>query len=297
MKKGFKVLIIMAVICASLGIALAGIGVSLGGWRNFLKWAEEGEFSFGIGLPKMSVGEIEFNDRYEVYTGEGNKIAVAANEEIQKIDLAVDGASVEVKKSDTDELRIAYESVRKLQFYVENGTLYIRQKNDAFIMSKTIELTIYIPERLQLAKVELELGGGKIVVDYMKADNFDVELGAGELVIKELYADRTSLMVGAGAIDVKKGEVGGMSIEVGMGSFDYTGSIHGDISVECAMGSASFDLSGERMDYNYDIECAMGSVKVGDKEYNGIIDTSIGNDAKWDCDLECAMGSISIRFR
>lgn len=83
-----------------------------------------------------------------------------------------------------------------------------------------------------------------------------------------------------------------------MGSFDYTGSIRGSIAAECSMGSIDFLLDGDQMDYNYDIDCAMGSIEVDHREYAGIAaEKHIDNDAAWNCSLECAMGGITLRFR
>lgn len=298
MKKGWKVLIIITSVCAVLGIVLAGIGIGMGGGRTFTKWAREGEFSFGVSTPLVHLNEVELRDEYEVITGEGNRIAVASDETISGMELEVEGACVSIVRSDTDELRIGYENARELQFFVEDGKLCVMQRNDILFLNEVVELTIYVPERLELDTVSLAMGGGKIEADLLAARNVDITLGAGELILREATADVANIEIGAGSAEIRSGQFGDLYVEVGMGSFDYTGSVRGSITAECSMGSIDFLLDGDQMDYNYDIDCAMGSIEVDHREYAGIAaEKHIDNDAAWNCSLECAMGGITLRFR
>ncbi|MBR2401832.1 MAG: hypothetical protein IKB01_03530 [Lachnospiraceae bacterium] len=63
------------------------------------------------------------------------------------------------------------------------------------------------------------------------------------------------------------------------------------------MGDMTYDLEGSIKDHNYDVECAMGNVTVGNKSYSGIAsDKKIDNNSNSDFNLECSMGNISVSF-
>ena len=56
-------------------------------------------------------------------------------------------------------------------------------------------------------------------------------------------------------------------------------------------------LEGAEQDYNYDIECGLGSVRIGDKRYNDLADDhEVNNGGSTMVDISCSMGSVEVDF-
>ena len=56
-------------------------------------------------------------------------------------------------------------------------------------------------------------------------------------------------------------------------------------------------MSGEKEDYNYELEVGMGTVAIGGSEFGGMaIEKTIENSASKNMDIECGMGSVEIYF-
>ena len=51
------------------------------------------------------------------------------------------------------------------------------------------------------------------------------------------------------------------------------------------------------MDYNYELECDMGSIRIGDSKYSGpATERSINNRAGQWMEIACSVGSVDISF-
>ena len=56
-------------------------------------------------------------------------------------------------------------------------------------------------------------------------------------------------------------------------------------------------LLGKEKDYDFDLECGLGSIKIGVDEFEGAgVDRRIDNDAKREVSVECGIGSVEILF-
>ena len=85
--------------------------------------------------------------------------------------------------------------------------------------------------------------------------------------------------------------------EVGVGQLYLEGNVteHGDI--QCSMGSVEMYLEMGEEDYNYAVECGMGSVEIGGRAYSGLArEQYVDNGAARQIDVDCAMGSVEIYF-
>ena len=63
------------------------------------------------------------------------------------------------------------------------------------------------------------------------------------------------------------------------------------------MGNLNFTLEGAEDDYNYDVDCGMGSVKIGSKRYNDLGDEfETDHDSSSTVSISCAMGTVNVDF-
>ncbi|MDE6055901.1 MAG: hypothetical protein K2G55_19585, partial [Lachnospiraceae bacterium] len=90
---------------------------------------------------------------------------------------------------------------------------------------------------------------------------------------------------------------GRLNVECGVGSSVYKGRVNGDIRVNCGVGSCSFQLDNKESDFNYDVSCAVGSVKINDNRLKSFASKkSYKNDlALGTAVFECGLGSIEFR--
>ena len=80
--------------------------------------------------------------------------------------------------------------------------------------------------------------------------------------------------------------------ELTIGYFDGS-----DLELDCDTGQLSITVAGEEQDYNYDLECGIGSIDIGGSSYSGLSSShSVGNGAARTISADCGMGAISLRF-
>ena len=111
-------------------------------------------------------------------------------------------------------------------------------------------------------------------------ENVDMEIGAGQAEINDLCAESLDIEVGAGQAEL-------MNLDV-----QY-------FSATAGAGQITAELVGNEEDYNYDVECGIGEIKIGKNSYGGFgRDTHIENpEAKREMDIECGVGQIAIEFQ
>ena len=123
------------------------------------------------------------------------------------------------------------------------------------------------------------MGGGDVAVKgSIKADEFDAELGAGVFHAEGIEATESSWEVGAG--------------EIVLGRIESR-----DMDFDCGTGSIEAKIAGKQSDFNYDVECGIGSVKIGNEEYGGVaFDKTINNGQNREIEISCGIGEIQLSF-
>ena len=120
-----------------------------------------------------------------------------------------------------------------------------------------------------------------IVLEYPEGtvfDEMDVEVGVGSLVVTDTH--------------VKK-----LESTCGVGSFAFSGEIDRECSLECGVGSMELNLIGRVGDFNYDIECGIGEIILGDSQFSGLgYEKKINNNAAKEMEMDCGVGEILVRF-
>lgn len=122
-------------------------------------------------------------------------------------------------------------------------------------------LEIYVPKDAILDKVELESGVGEISIEdgFLICEKLELECGVGEC---DIYAD-----------------------------------VQKEARIEGGVGAVRLTLAGEQQDYDFDLECGLGSVKLGEREFEGAgVDRRIDNGAGREICVECGIGSVEILF-
>lgn len=140
-------------------------------------------------------------------------------------------------------------------------------------------VVIYVPEGYRFRKVDVEMSAGSFFAQVMYADEADLTLRAGKIVIG-----------GGGITD--------LDVECQAGSLECQAQVSRNAEVECQAGSVNIWLAGTKDQYNYELECSTGTIRIeGEESYTGIRKKKyIDHRAANQVDLECAAGEITVNF-
>ncbi len=320
MKKFFKVCAIIVLVLVIVGGIMFGISMALSGPESLSKAAEEvsdGWLTFdltegihiNIGnsnvedfLKDNAIYSIEdadmFDKNHDIWKGDVEKTLLAEGG-IKEWKLELGGCNFELKDSGDASYYVEYEGKAKSQVYVKGEELYVKvlNSNDFSIGNSTECLTLYVPMDVIVEELDADLGAGQMILDDLQVKKLVLDLGAGQVTAKKLQAEQLSVSVGAGEIVLKDAQLKDVNVEVGAGNCEIGGTITGNVDAVCAMGNLTFELVGREKDFNYDIQCVTGNIKVGEQEYSGLAkEQEIDNNASQTMDVECAMGNVEILF-
>ena len=300
MKNLIRFLGLMIIILFLGGIVLVGVGWSLVGWQGMSQIVDDvsnGKISFEdgvsirLGLRNKFEGILEenaiyqigdsdmFTDGEKVWQGDVPKTKVATDA-VKDWNLEMGGCEFVVKTSEDESYYMEYRGKGKSQVYTKGDELFVKVLNSSTINLEKAEngFTLYVPVKVKLENVEIELGAGKALVSDICAEEVKIQVGAGELVME--------------GVELEK-----VKVEVGAGKCTINGEVTDDIKAECAMGSLELNLKGKKEDFDYDIETVSGQIILGYVEYSGLAkEKEIDNNADKKMELECAMGSIEVKF-
>lgn len=318
MKKFMKVCAIMALILLVLGFGMSIVaGAAEGTTRiseivdtitdgklninleSITDWGIQidEENLFGTGIHYDITENMVFDDDYEVFSGDVAKTSVG--NQFSNLDVEAGGCTLFFRPSEDTEFYVEAKGCSKFQYYIEEETLFIKVMHtvDDLTDYDNCEIVLYVPEGFEFACVDLELGAGLMEIGTICAKSISAEVGAGQICVNSLETEECIVEVGMGEIVIDGMQIKNMYAEVGMGHLSLTGTVLDNANIECSMGAIDFIVSGQKEDFNYTIEAAMGNVSVDGVDYSGLArDKTIENGADKQMDIECAMGNIDIQF-
>lgn len=320
MSKFAKGSLITAICILITGIAIYTVGMIGGGREDVRKMEANGDLDFfnlkvrmfhGLNLSWWNDDVLPFEDNEnasDAFTT-GETIDAAS---VTKLDIELGGGYLYIGQdieTNTDStsggninITVNAEDDVDVQYYVKNGTLHIEGfKNKKWnVMLQPDKNTIYVtlPKDLAFSESEIELGAGYIEMNGGIYGKTDIDIGAGEVVCNGIKTGKMEASVGAGTLEAADIEADEVDFSVAMGAVTISeGTIGGNIDLSCDMGSLYLEMKGKEADYNYDIECAMGAIMIGDSEYSGMgKEKYINNHAAKELNASCNMGSIEVIF-
>lgn len=324
MKKFIKFCLITAVILILVGLILGVASATAGGGRDVVRMALNGELTFnsddiwGIpfgfedtfdmdfddaidfenGTPIYDLDDVEvFDGSKEILSGDISRMELAVGT-IEDFEISLGGGEFYLKNSEDGKYYLEAENAEKLQVYAQGETLHLKA-----LRTKTgdmgMNMTLYIPADVSFNEMKLELGAGTFEAKIPLAlENFEGEVGAGQMIVEELSCNDFDVNVGAGEFLGKNLTVNTEAeLKVGAGHIGFSGDVKGELDVKCSLGGVQLTLAGSEDDFNYEIDCAAGSVIIDASEYAGFAsERSVDNGASKEMNLECAMGSVEVFF-
>lgn len=242
---------------------------------------------------------------------------------IHEIKIDVGGANLFIKESDDEAVRLENRnSPRKVRYDVDGESItiesgYVRRlfRKDTF-PDVSGELYLYLPS-MDLKKFKLEIGGGKLESMMLSASEIDIEIGGGKITLDGLSAEQVELSVGAGNVDLTSLEAGEAELEagagnltvnnmdvsklvvgVGAGNANLEGRIMEEAEIDCGMGKLDLLLEGDESDYDYNLDCAVGKIEVGNNSFSGLAsERYVSNGSGRLLKIDCAVGTVKVDFK
>lgn len=98
-----------------------------------------------------------------------------------------------------------------------NGVLKIEEKDKWFIGSTNIgTVTVFVPSYINLEKLKIEAGAGKISIDGIEADTLKLTQGAGMLKVSNSSFAKADINGGAGEMKLEEVEFNDLDLESGV---------------------------------------------------------------------------------
>lgn len=268
MKKFTKVMLILAGVFASVGVICMVVAFCMGLTTNhFMKMIRDGRFSFDAGDLHISF-DGDWKDNFEgeslgTESADEESVDGEIREVCANIDLEFGAGILNIYYADVEYIQVKQTNIPDLKVHVKNDTLVISEDSDihiGFDGEEDRSLTILIPQDMQFEDVELEIGASKADIKNIHAEELSITVGAGQATAVDLNVEK---------LDVKAG-----------------------------VGQVNIALNGVQNEYNYNIECGIGNVVVGDSSYGGLgAEQNVKNEgATKEINVECGIGEVKIQF-
>ena len=179
----------------------------------------------------------------------------------KNLDIEFSAGTLNIYYDEVEEIQVEQEGIKDFSSKVDGHTLEIRGSKNNFLKGSKGYVTIIIPEGCIFEEVDMEIGAGQAEISDLCAEALDIEVGAGQAELVNLDVKYLNATAGAGQITA--------------------------------------ELVGSEKDYNYDAECGIGEIVIGDNSYGGFgRDTHVENPgADRVLDIECGVGQIEIEFQ
>lgn len=211
-----------------------------------------------------------------------------------KIDLEIDLSYTDLVIQKGEHLKVESNS-KYITSKQDNNSIVIKEKNRSwFNFGKRSKLIIYIPEGVSFSNVDIDTGAGTVYIDTIITKELELDMGAGKVEIDYLEASNSaSIDGGAGSVTIKNGKINNLDLDVGVGKFIISSKITGKSKIDAGVGSLDVNLFGNIDDYKIRVEKGIGDIRIDkDKADNNTI---YGNGENY-IDIEGGVGSISISF-
>lgn len=184
---------------------------------------------------------------------------------------------------------VTFSGARKMDIDVDKCTLRVYEKEgisqiEINVNDKYNATRCYMDkETLKIKREQKHSNGGDIKIEVLvppgyQFDKVSVDLGAAECHLSQIHTDK-------------------LDIDTGVGAVTFSGTVTGKVELETGVGDVVLNLTGKEQDYNYKIECGVGTIQVGNNSYSALShDTVINNNAPYQMELECGVGTITVNF-
>lgn len=177
----------------------------------------------------------------------------------------------------------------------ENERLKIKEKSSKWFSNyEDSVLIISIPDEMQLEKVILTTGAGKVSVDRISTKNLEFELGAGEAEIRYLsISNQAEIESGAGKLEILDGIIQNLDLDIGVGQVILSSKLIGKNEINAGIGELVITLLGNKDDYWIKVNKGFGGVKIDNQSFSD--GQQYGNGTNL-VEIDGGIGNIEVKF-
>lgn len=244
----------------TLGIILVILGILLGGLQY--------------------IDHFNHLSSYQWRRYEQNDISYSSAQ-ASSLDIRVHFADIKFYQTQEEKIRVeAAHIYNGFQIYEENNTLIIEQPHYLWWNNaKTSYISIYVPESMILDEVDIDMSVGKSVLSRLKAKQVNIDTVAGEFDFNDIQCSSLD-------IDASMGQT----------TIDHL-QITKELDIDLGMGDIYVLIDGYEEAYNYSVDVGLGSVRIGNQQFSGIVDQSHQSDIFLPLiDVDCGLGNIDIEM-
>lgn len=285
MKRGWKIFWIVCACIAGIGLVLCIGGAAMGVTFSAIGNAYGADTArYASYWHSWDDDDFDYDD--DTYV-QGSAENVSNFSGISELSVDVSYMEVVVRPYDGNDITVDVSQVNsklkdKLVYDTDEGELSIETKNSRWwpksAGNNSGYLVIQIPENITLNEASFEMGAGILKIEAVKADSLDISVGAGEAVVKEF-------------------ETAQLDVECGAGKGTLNGTVTRNASIKCGVGELAMSLNGNQKDYDYQLECGIGELTVGDDTYSGLgSERNIDNGTGKLMDIDCGIGRVAVTF-
>lgn len=225
-------------------------------------------------------------------------------ETVHNLELRISCADFRITAAADKRVLVEAENIEteKYTCRVEGDTLIVEYgRREKIVQWDNTKIVLSLPEGIQFNQVQIENGAGSLRIAKEKfiCKTMNVQIGAGMMEADNITtSERMNVEVGAGSISMNHVTTDYLNAQCGVGSFTLRGKVGHDVTVDCGMGRCGLKLEGRENDYNYDVACALGSVRI-----NGNGTGGFGSKQRWtntgaigNMNLNCGMGKIDLQM-
>ncbi len=300
MKRLWKVLLIMGIICVGVG----GIFSAVLGFCFFDEIiAHKEHFIFNHHdyvnfLDNLKGREGDYYDDSECKESYYTEIA---KEEIHDICFEFAVGEIRIIAGETMSVRVTDMFENAISSEVREGVWYIKDsliEHGKVYSGYTPTIEIVLPPEKIFDKIKIQVAAGAFIAEELRAKEMILEVDAGSMQVQQLYSTEClELRNGVGEMKLLSVEANNVSADNGIGAMYIFGEITGKNNIVCGIGEVNILLRGRKnIDFNYDVKCGIGEVVINHSKHYGMgrhhnnshhEDTSSGDYFYLDCGIGC----------
>jgi len=298
-----------------IGIILAGIGFSM---DNSILSHMNINYDFSERNRDAKSADV---DHVTVLNENGNYDFSESYKDVESIDLDISYGTVTIKEGDSFHIEATNMPEDRLNSTIEDGVWLVsdnyinnEDKNDneltifgfdiplgtwttgTSVDSTNIVLTI--PKDFVAENLKIKIDAGTMKADNLTAEEADIHVSAGYCRMNNLTVENESFFsVNAGELNIDNINANNVNMECGVGNLVATGIISGDSYVKNDIGNIDLNMNGREENYNYSVDCGIGTVIINENRYSGVNSkTTKNDDAENSFTLDCGIGKITLKI-
>ena len=236
----------------------------------------------GITSVKNDIIEAKANEEFTLYD---------VTDDVKDISVNLTRASLSIKTG--DKFSVYYGEGFKIKN--KKGILYVEDTVKELIdITSSHTLIITVPKSKTFGKVSVSSGTGSIYIEKLICDKIDLDLGIGSTVIDYIKVNsKAKIDGGVGNMTVNKGVINDIDYSVGIGKSDITAKLTGKGDIEAGIGDVKLSLTGGEKLYTIKGETGIGAIRVGKDKLSD--DSSVGS-GKNIIDIDGGIGTVRVDF-